>query len=132
MGAGGCCGGVGPKAFYPTLMTMPSLTPEAQRYIEVESSKRLGTGTEQITAGQMQLHGALGMSDGAGVQTAVTSVRQGLLLVESGASAQLAMSCVCDIHSCTSAAASSSDARAGKRLPVLPGITICRLCPIDW
>jgi ferredoxin-NADP reductase len=91
MGAGGCCGGAGPKPFYPTLMTMPSLTPEARRYIEVESSKRLGTGSEQITAGQMQLHGALAMSDGAAVQTAVTSVRQGLFLVESGAVAQLAM-----------------------------------------
>lgn len=92
MGGGGCCGGSGPKPFYASLMTMPSLTAEARQFIEAEASKRLGAGTEQITTGQMQLHNALAASDGAQVQTAAASVRQGLFLVESGASAQQAMS----------------------------------------
>jgi len=40
MGGGGCCGGTGPKPFYASLMTMPSLTPEARHFIEVESIPR--------------------------------------------------------------------------------------------
>ena len=91
MGAGGCCGGTGPKPFYATLLTMPSLTPDARHYIEVEAGKRLGAGSEQITVGQMNLHSALAASNGAEVQMAAASVRRGLFLVESGASAQQAM-----------------------------------------
>ncbi len=56
--AGGGCGGmmgcmgVGPRPFYPALMDMPSLTPEARRFIEAEAQKRLGSGSQAITAGQ--------------------------------------------------------------------------------
>lgn len=56
--AGGGCGGMmgcmggGAKPFYPALMDMPSLTPEARRFIEAEAQKRLGSGSQAITAGQ--------------------------------------------------------------------------------
>jgi ferredoxin-NADP reductase len=87
MSAGaGCCGGSS-KPFYATLMTMPSLTPEARAMIETEANRRLGSGSEQITSGQSRLHQAIASSDVAAVQNAAASVRQGLLLVESGASA---------------------------------------------
>ena len=91
MAGGGCCGGGGAKPFYPALMDMPVLTPEARRFIEAEADRRLGTGTEQITAGQAALHRALGASDGGAVQLAAAGVRRGLLLVESGASAEQAV-----------------------------------------
>ena len=91
MGGGGCCGGGGAKPFYPALMDMPTLTPEARQFIEAEAGRRLGTGTEQITTSQAELHHALSMSDGAAVQLAVAGVRRGLFLVESGASAEQAM-----------------------------------------
>lgn len=91
MGGGGCCGGGEAKPFYPALMDMPALTPEARRFIEAEADRRLGAGTEQITTGQAELHRALGALDGGAVQVAAAGVRRGLLLVESGASAEQAM-----------------------------------------
>ena len=91
MPAGGCCGGGGAKPFYPALMDMPALTPEARRFIEAEADRRLGAGTELITAGQAELHRALGASDGGAVQLAAASVRRGLFLVESGAAAEQAV-----------------------------------------
>ena len=90
MGAG-CCGGAGPKPFYAALMAMPSLTPEARQFIQAEADRRLGDGTERITTGQMQLHHALAASDQAAAQQGAASVRQGLLLVESGDSALQAL-----------------------------------------
>ena len=91
--AGGVCGGMmgcmggGAKPFYPALMDMPSLTPEARRFIEVEAAKRLGGGSEAITIGQVPLHAALSANDPAAMQQAAASLREGLLQVESGASA---------------------------------------------
>jgi ferredoxin-NADP reductase len=85
-GGAGCCGGSS-KPFYATLMTMPSLTPEARAIIETEANRRLGSGSEQITSAQGRLHQAIASSDVAAVQSAASNVRQGLLLVESGASA---------------------------------------------
>ena len=92
MGGGGCCGGGQGKPFYPALMDMPALTSEARRFIEAEGDRRLGTGTEQITTGQAELHRALGTADGAAVQRAAEGVRRGLFLVESGAAAEQAVS----------------------------------------
>ena len=89
--AAGCCGGSASKPFYATLMQMPALTPEARRFIETEANSRIGTGSEQITTGQNQLHQAMAASDPGAVQRAAAGVRQGLLLVESGASALQAM-----------------------------------------
>jgi len=86
-GGGGCCGGGGAKPFYPALMDMPSLTPEARRFIEAEAASRLGSGSEEITIGQAALHHALSANDPLVVQQAVAGVRRGVLQVESGASA---------------------------------------------
>lgn len=88
-GCGGMmgCMGSGTKPFYPALMDMPSLTPEARRFIEAEAAKRLGAGSEAITIGQMPLHHALSTGDPAAMQQVVAGVREGVLLVESGASA---------------------------------------------
>ncbi len=87
VGGGGCCGGGGAKPFYPALMDMPSLTPEARRFIEAEAANRLGSGSEEITIGQAALHHALSANDPLVVQQAVAGVRRGVLQVESGASA---------------------------------------------
>ncbi len=87
MGGGGCCGGGGAKPFYPTLMDMPSLTPEARLFIEAEAARRLGSGSEEITVSQAALHHALAANDPAVMQQAVAGVRRGMLQVESGASA---------------------------------------------
>lgn len=86
-GGMGCMGGGGAKPFYPALMDMPTLTPEARRFIEAEAARRLGLGSEAITTGQMPLHQALSANDPAAVQLAASGVREGVLQVESGASA---------------------------------------------
>lgn len=94
--AGGCggmmgCMGGGAKAFYPALMDMPSLTPEASRFIETKAGKRLGWGSEAIAAGQAPIHQALSANDPAAMQRAIAGVRVGVLLFESGAAALRAL-----------------------------------------
>ena len=86
----GCMGG-GAKPFYPALMDMPVLTPEARRFIAAEAARRLGAGAEAITTGQAPLHAALSANDPAAMQQAITGVREGVLLAESGAAALLAL-----------------------------------------
>lgn len=90
-GAMGCMGGSGTKPFYAALMDMPSLTPEARRFIEAEAGKRLGSGSEAITSGQALLHQALSANDPAAMQRAIAGVRLGVLQAESGAAALLAV-----------------------------------------
>lgn len=87
----GCMGGSGTKPFYPALMDMPALTPEARRFIEAEAGKRLGSGSEAITTGQTQLHHALSANDPSAMQRAIAGVRLGVLQAESGAAALLAV-----------------------------------------
>jgi ferredoxin-NADP reductase/ferredoxin len=79
------------RPFYPTLMDMPRLSPEARQYVEQEAQQRLGTGAQSITAGESALHRALGEKDAAAMQEAAAGVRQGLLQVESGAAALRAL-----------------------------------------
>jgi len=66
---------------------MPSLTPEARSFIEREAGRRLGVGSEAITTGQAPLHQALSVNDTVAIQQATVGIREGVLLVESGASA---------------------------------------------
>ena len=82
----GCKGG-GTKPFYPAPMDMPALTPEVRRFIEAETARRLGVGSEAITTGQAPLHLALSANDPAAMQQAIAGVREGVLLAESGAAA---------------------------------------------
>ena len=89
--AAGCCGGPGQKPFYPSLMDMPALTDSARRMIRAAAIERLGSGAEQITAGQSDLHHAQTNNDLSAAQSAVGEVRAGLSLASSGASALQAL-----------------------------------------
>ena len=82
----GCMGG-GPQPFYAALLDMPALTPEARRFIETEAARRLGWGTQAITAGQLRLDQALAANNPTAVEQAAAVVRQGLLQLESGTAA---------------------------------------------
>jgi hypothetical protein len=73
------------KQFYPTLMDMPTLTPEARQFIEREAQQRLGTGVQSITTGETELHHAMAERDPVAMQKAAAGVREGLLQAESGA-----------------------------------------------
>ncbi len=82
----GCMGG-GPRPFYAALLDMPSLTPEARRFIGTEAEWRIGWGSQAISAGHARLQRALAADDPAAVQQAAAGVREGLQLLESGTAA---------------------------------------------
>lgn len=90
-GNAGCCGGQGGKPFYPRLMDMPALTPEARKAIRTEAIARLGAGSEKVTLGQADLHHAQSVNDLDGLQAALSNVREGMSLVQSGTSALQAL-----------------------------------------
>ena len=82
----GCMGAPG-KAFYPWLMDMPVLTPEARQFIEDEAQRRVSAGTDAIAKAQPNLHHAMAARDPAALQDAAAGIRQALDNVESGAAA---------------------------------------------
>ena len=80
------------KQFYPSLMNMPTLTPEARQYIEREAQQRLATGAQSIGSGETELHHAIAQKNPVAIQNAAAVVRQGVLQAESGAAALRALS----------------------------------------
>ena len=80
------------KQLYPSLMAMPTLTPEARQFIEREAQRRLATGVQSITSGETELHHAMAQKDAVAIQKAAAGVREGLLQAESGAAALRALS----------------------------------------
>ncbi|MGE0279063.1 MAG: 2Fe-2S iron-sulfur cluster-binding protein [Rhizobiaceae bacterium] len=83
--------GTPPKAFYPWLMDLPRLTPEARQFIEEEATRRLSAGSQAISQGQAGLHHALASNDPAGLQAAAAGLRLGLQNIESGTAALRAL-----------------------------------------
>lgn len=81
------CMGAPRKAFYPWLMDLAALTPEARQYIEDEAQRRLTAGTDAIGSAQAKLHHAMAARDPTALQEAAASVREALQNVESGAAA---------------------------------------------
>jgi ferredoxin-NADP reductase len=79
------------KQFYPSLMDLPALTPDARQFIEQEAQQRLSTGIQAITTGETGLHHAMAEKDPAAMQKAAAGVREGLLQAESGAAALRAL-----------------------------------------
>lgn len=86
-GAAGCCGIAGGKPFYPTMMNLPVLTNEKRQAIKAEAVARLGSGAAAVTAGQVDLHRAQSSNDPVAAQAAISVVRDGVSLAESGNSA---------------------------------------------
>ncbi|RQW35583.1 FAD-binding oxidoreductase [Novosphingobium sp. LASN5T] len=83
----GCCGPMGAKPFYPSLMQWPALTDEARRAVRAEALKRLGSGTNALAAEQSRLHHALASNDFATAGASIKGAREGLAQAESGVSA---------------------------------------------
>jgi hypothetical protein len=65
------------KQFYPSLMDMPALSPEARQFIEREAQQRVSTGVQSITAGETELHHAMAEKDPVAMQKAAAGVREG-------------------------------------------------------
>ncbi len=81
--AGGCMGGnCGPGApgtpIYPSLMTLPALTPDKRAAIEALASQQINQGMGRLATGSESLGRATQAGDHAAMQQAVVLMREGL------------------------------------------------------
>lgn len=80
---GGCMGG-GRKEFYPSLMALPSLTPEQRQNIESQARGWISSGTDEIARAQDALRHANAAADTAAAELAGSRLRDALNQVQSG------------------------------------------------
>lgn len=92
-GAGmmGCMQGTPRKQLYPTLMSMPALTPAERQSAEREAHARMSSGLPLLVGGADEAMRTFSAGDGASMREAAVRARQGLSLFESGLSTHLAL-----------------------------------------
>ncbi|MFO0842305.1 MAG: FAD-binding oxidoreductase [Gemmataceae bacterium] len=78
------------KELYPTLMSLPELTPEKRAQVERQAQERMREGAALLGVGLDRLNGAA-PGDFAAMQEGTAQMRQGLALLESGLSARRAL-----------------------------------------
>ncbi len=89
-GMGGMMEGMGkppPKELYPSLMSLPELTPEKRAEVERQAHERMQEGAALLGRGLDLLNGAA-PGDFATMQEGTAQMRQGLALLESGLAAR--------------------------------------------
>ncbi len=91
--AGACVGadcgaGSAVTPLYPSLMTMPSLTPAQRREIDALANEQIGEGLTQLARHSQSLTLATRAGDSAGMQRSVGSMREALGVLEAGIAAQ--------------------------------------------
>jgi ferredoxin-NADP reductase len=94
MEMGRMMGGMGrnsPKELYPSLMTLPDLTPEQRDEIQRQAHERMKAGTALLAQGLERLSNAAPGDDYAAMQHATAQVREGLALFDSGLAAHRAL-----------------------------------------
>jgi ferredoxin-NADP reductase len=72
------------KEFYPSLMALPSLTPEQRQRIEAQARDWISAGTEAIAGAENALRHANAAGDTVGAEQAATRLRDALNQVKSG------------------------------------------------
>lgn len=93
-GMEGMMGGMGkspPKDLYPSLMTLPELTPEKRTEIQMQAGERMRSGAALWSAGLEQLTQASENEDYGAMQESLAQVREGLERFESGLAARRAL-----------------------------------------
>lgn len=80
-----------PKELYPSLMSLPDLTPERREEILSEAHARMEQGTALLAKGLDQLAQAAETGDNAAMQEALSQVREGLSQFDSGLVAKRAV-----------------------------------------
>lgn len=80
-----------PKELYPTLMSVPELTPEQREQVRVQANERMRSGVALLTNGLDSLGEAAENEDYAAMQEATTQVREALARFESGLAARRAL-----------------------------------------
>lgn len=91
--SGGCMGGdcgSGSTAtpIYPSLMTLPALTPEKRAEIDALANQQIGEGMARLADGSESLHHATQAGDDAAMQQSVRMMREALGEVEAGVAAR--------------------------------------------
>ena len=95
--SGGCVGGdCGPGAratpLYPSLMTLPSLTPEQRAEIDALANQQIGEGMARLAEASESLHAATQAGDDAAMQRSVRLMREALAELEAGVAARRVLS----------------------------------------
>jgi ferredoxin-NADP reductase len=89
-GMGGMMGGSGAAAtpLYPSLMTLPALTPERRAEIDALASQQINEGMARLDKGSESLARATQAGDHAAMQQSVGMMREGLAELEAGIAAR--------------------------------------------
>ncbi|MFZ2160564.1 MAG: 2Fe-2S iron-sulfur cluster-binding protein [Bradyrhizobium sp.] len=72
------------KEFYPSLMALPSLTPEQRQGIEAQAKAQISAGTDEIARAENALRHANAAGDAVGAEQAASRLRDALNQVKSG------------------------------------------------
>jgi ferredoxin-NADP reductase len=88
---GGMMGQNPPREQYPSLMSLPELTPQRREEILSQAHARMQEGTALLSKGLDQLAQAAGAGDNVAMQEALVQVREGLQRFESGLAAKRAV-----------------------------------------
>lgn len=75
------------KEFYPSLMALPSLTPEQRQGIEAQAKAQISAGTDEIARAENALRHANAAGDAFGAEQAASRLRDALNQVKSGTTA---------------------------------------------
>ena len=87
----GMMGKTPPKELYPTLMSLPDLTPEQRELVRSEAHARMRSGVAQLSTGLDRLGVAAEKEDYAAMQDATAQVREAFAKFESGLAARRAL-----------------------------------------
>ena len=77
---------------YPSLMTLPALTPEKRAEIDALATQQINEGTARLATGSEALDRARQASDNASMQQSIGLMREGLDELEAGAAARRVLS----------------------------------------
>src|SRR6266567_1084452 len=80
--------GVPPKQLYPTLMSLPTLSPEQRQKVDEQANERMRSGTALMGQALDELAQAEGGGNYAAMQDATTKLHEGMTQLESGISAK--------------------------------------------
>lgn len=80
-----------PKELYPTLMTLPELSPEQRKHVDEQAGERMHSGTTIMGQALDALNAATKSGDYAAMHEATTNLREGVGQFESGVAARRAL-----------------------------------------
>ena len=87
----GAMHGVPPKQLYPTLMSLPSLTPEQRQKVEQQANEQMRSGTALMTQALDELARAQAAADYAAMHDATLKLHEGMAQFDSGIAAKRAL-----------------------------------------